>query len=142
MSLAATCLFMLVCLSMNFGCGTAATTGVNQNSTVAAVEPTSLERDIESMKTADFEFIYVFRRKDGGPFESADKTFLKANSPADTNRFVLSDMEKAVVAGSSYKFEPAHLVKLGEKFDIENYSVERKEQNMESTDNGNTDGSR
>lgn len=122
-------LCLAIILALGAACGKPGPAGANQKAAAPTVEVSALERDIESMKTADFEFIYVFRRKDGGPFDGEDKTYLKANSPADTNRFVLSEEEKAVVAGSSYQFEPKQIEKLGERFDIENYSVAKKEEN-------------
>ena len=95
----------------------------NSGAKTPEVKLTAVERDVKSMKTANFEYIFVFRRKDGGVFDAQDKFFLKANSPADTNRFVLSDDDKAVVAGSSYIFEPKNLEKLRERFEIEDHSI-------------------
>ena len=111
----------------------------NQPTPSPEVKLSAVERDIKSMQTANFEYIFVFRRKDGGVLDGEDKTFLKANSPVDTNRFVLSDDDKAVVAGSSYKFEPQNLEKLGERFNIENYSsVKDSESNVnQANDNKN-----
>jgi hypothetical protein len=95
----------------------------NTNSSNPEIKLTAVERDIKAMKTANFEFIFVIRRKDVGILNAEDKTYIKANSPADTNRFVLSDEDRAVVAGSSYKFEPVHLEKLRERFIVEDHSV-------------------
>ncbi|MEZ5427446.1 MAG: hypothetical protein R2747_14335 [Pyrinomonadaceae bacterium] len=95
---------------------------------------TSVERDIKSMQTADFDYIYVFRRKDGAPFESDDKKYLKLNSPPATNRFVLSDGDRAVVAGSSFKFEPENLMALEDRFIIENHSVEKNDEESEQSE--------
>lgn len=88
---------------------------------------TDLERDILSMETADFEYIFIFRRKDGGKFDSDDKKYLKENSPPETNRFVISDDDKAVIAGSSFPFEPKTLEILGERFNIETHPVKPEE---------------
>ena len=82
----------------------------------------SFDKDLEAMRTADFDFIYVFRRKDGGVLTGADKKYLKANSPASTNRFVLSDADKAVVAGSKFKFSAENIAALESYFNVENYS--------------------
>lgn len=81
-----------------------------------------LEADLQTMRNADFDFVYVFRRKDGGALDGEDKRFLRANSPAATNRFILSDGNRAAIAGSSYRFEPQNLEKLHERFSIENLS--------------------
>jgi hypothetical protein len=82
----------------------------------------SLERDLETMRTANFDFIYVFRRRDGAPLDADDKKFVKLNSPIETNRFVLSDEEKAVIAGSKYKFAEQNLMALRDRFNIEDFS--------------------
>nr|MBA2737158.1 hypothetical protein [Pyrinomonadaceae bacterium] len=45
----------------------------------------SFERDLETMRTADFDFIFVLRRKDGGKLDGEDRRYIKTNSPAETN---------------------------------------------------------
>lgn len=82
----------------------------------------TLENDLQTMRNADFDFVYVFRRKDGGALDGEDKKYLRANSPAATNRFILSDGNRAAIAGSSYKFDPQSLEKLQERFSVENLS--------------------
>lgn len=82
----------------------------------------SLERDLETMRTANFDFIYVMRRKDGAPLDGDDKKFVKLNSPVETNRFILSDEEKAVIAGSKYKFAEQNLMALRDRFNVEDFS--------------------
>lgn len=82
----------------------------------------SFERDLETMRTANFDYIYVFRRKDGAPLESDDKKYLKMNSPVETNRFILSDADKAAIAGSKYKFAEQNLMALRDRFLIEDFS--------------------
>jgi hypothetical protein len=82
----------------------------------------SFDRDLETMRTANFDFIYVMRRKDGAPLDGDDKRYVKLNSPVETNRFILSDEEKAVIAGSKYKFAEQNLMALRERFNIEDFS--------------------
>ncbi len=96
----------------------------------------SFENDLQSMRNADFDFIYVFRRKDGGILDGEDKKYLKAYSPPATNRFVLTDENKVAIAGSSYKFEPENLDNLQKRFAIENFS---KPENQETSANQNSD---
>ncbi len=90
------------------------------NSTGKAVN--SFERDLETMRTADFDFIFVLRRKDGGKLDGEDRRYIKTNSPAETNRFIVSDDEKAVIAGSKFKFAPENLKTLQERFAVEDFS--------------------
>jgi len=82
----------------------------------------SFERDLETMRTADFDYIFVMRRKDGGKLDADDKTYIKMNSPVSTNRFIVSDEEKAVIAGSKFKFAPENLMVLQDRFAVEDFS--------------------
>lgn len=83
---------------------------------------TSLERELKDMETANFTIIYVFKRKDGGIFDKQDKKYLSANKPADANRFILTDDEKAYVAGSNYPFFLENLETLRKRFIVEDHS--------------------
>ncbi len=126
---------------MNFACGGNPSLQKRSNANASPeVKLTAVERDIKSLQNANFQYIFVFRRKDGGAFGAEDRTFLKNNLPAETNRFYLSDDDKAVVAGSSFKFEPEVLEKLGERFDIENFSAPEPDKNTnvnQTNDNKN-----
>jgi hypothetical protein len=88
---------------------------------------TSFESDVETMKTANFEYIFVFRRKDGGEFDSEDRKYLRGNSPAQINRFVLTDDGKAFIAGSKYRFPEENLETLQMRFNVEDYSAVKEE---------------
>ncbi|MCA1623405.1 MAG: hypothetical protein LC778_06305 [Acidobacteria bacterium] len=85
------------------------------------------ERDLQTMRTANFDFIYVFRRNDGGAFDTEDRKYLRANAPRETNRFISTDDGKAFIAGSSYKFTAENLETLGKRFNIEDYSAKKEE---------------
>ncbi|CAN5466083.1 hypothetical protein BH18ACI1_BH18ACI1_11790 [soil metagenome] len=116
------CLTVLVCL--NFACESPS---LKANKT-AATQPTEkkisdFERDLETMRTANFDYIFAFRRKDGGAFDGEDKSYLKANLPSETNRTVLSDDDKAVIVGSHFKFLPENLETLRMRFNIADYST-------------------
>ena len=78
------------------------------------------------MKTAGFDHIFVFRRKDGGVLDGEDKVYVKANSPAATNRFILSDDDKAVIAGSGFEFPTENLAALRKRFDVEDFSAPKQ----------------
>ena len=97
----------------------------------------SFDRDLETMRTANFDFIYVMRRKDGAPLDGDDKKFVKLNSPIETNRFVLSDEEKAVIAGSKYKFAEQNLMALRDRFNIEDFSKPQSDAPPVSAENAN-----
>lgn len=85
-------------------------------------EMTDFEREIKSLKTADFDYIFVFRRKDGGEMTAEDKRFIKDKAHFATNRFTLSTDEKAVFAGSNFAFEEEDLNALKERFAFEDFS--------------------
>ncbi len=85
------------------------------------------ERDLQTMRTANFDFVYVFRRKDGGAFDSEDRKYLRANAPRETNRFISTNEGRAFIAGSSYKFMSENLETLGKRFNIEDYSTKKEE---------------
>lgn len=86
------------------------------------------ERDLETMRTANFEYIFVFRRIDGGVIDGEDKTFLKTNLPREINRIIISDEDKAVIAGSHFKFPPENLEILRKRFNIEDYSTKKEDE--------------
>jgi hypothetical protein len=67
-----------------------------------------LEKEIEAMQTADFNFIYVLKRPDGGVFDADDKSQVRKVT-ANVNRRTLSDDEKAVIIGSNTQL-PANLI--------------------------------
>ena len=97
--------------------------------TVAAETPEApgstaptFEQDLEAMRTADFAFIYVFRRKDGGVLDASDKSFIAQTSPVEMNRRRLSDNGKAVIIGSNFRMPPQALETLKEVFAFEDYS--------------------
>lgn len=77
---------------------------------------------LKSVKTGNFTFVYSFRRKDGEPFTGEDKKYLKQNSPADTNQWILTADGKAAVAGSNYAFTPVNLENLKKRFEVADHS--------------------
>lgn len=81
---------------------------------------TSLEREIRDAES--FLIILVFKRKDGGVFTGDDKKYLSANKPANINRAILTDDEKAVVVGSNFLFPPENLEALRKRFVVEDHS--------------------
>jgi hypothetical protein len=83
---------------------------------------TSFEQDLRDMQTANFDYIYVFRRKDGGIFDKDDRKYLRENTPPETNRFILTDEGKAFIAGSGFGFTPENMTALQNRFVIEDYS--------------------
>jgi hypothetical protein len=81
------------------------------------------EADIESMRTADFLFIYVFRRKDGQPLDAEDKRYASRVIPPEMNRRTISDSGKAIIVGSNFRMPDETLKVLKERFAFEDYSA-------------------
>jgi hypothetical protein len=118
--------FIFLLTSLNLACENSSLSKKpsNTETTVNAENKQSaFESDLQTMRTANFEYIFVFRRKDGAAFDGEDRKFLRANSPAETNRFVSTDDGKAFIAGSKYKFPPQNLEILRSRFNIEDYSA-------------------
>lgn len=135
--------FALVVAFFDFGCESPSPKA-NSNAQKTLADNNSapdFEQELQTMRNANFDFVYVFRRKDGNVFDSEDKKYLKANSPVTTNRFILTEENKAVIAGSSYKFETENMEKLQERFVIENFSKptveDSKPENQNSATNAN-----
>jgi len=128
------CVNLILLTLLSFAC-------VNQsllkNKNVPAVveenKVSDFERDLQSMKTADFDFIFAFRRKDGGVFDSEDKKYLRANTPTGTNRFVSTDEGRAFIAGSRYLFSPENIEALRSRFLVEDYSRPADQRTPENT---------
>jgi hypothetical protein len=117
----------------NFACqNNAVGTTVNSsnaviNSNETATKPQSdFEKTLSDMRTGDFDYVFAFKRKDGGKFDRDDKDFLKNNTPQQTNRWLLTKDETVVFAGSNFIFSPDILKKLGARFAVEDYSPKKE----------------
>ena len=93
----------------------------------AAPQLSGFELELNAMRTADFNFIYVFRRKDGLPLDSTDKKFAADNIPVEMNRRKVIDDGKAIIIGSNYRLPPENSQVLVELFAAENYSKPENE---------------
>ena len=95
--------------------------------TESGATPTERPKDtfdaaLKGVQRSGFKYIFVIRRKDGGQFNKEDKTYIRANSPAETNQFVLTDEERAIIAGSNYPFPEDSLETLRKVFNVEDLS--------------------
>ena len=116
---------ILVCaVLLNFACTPRSFEKPNVAAPPTAAEDkqASFESELEKMRTADLQYIFVFRRKDGGAVDGDDKKFLRSSLPFN-NRVVLADEDKAVVVGSNFKFPPENLDALRTRFNVEDYST-------------------
>ncbi len=122
------CIGLIFFTLLNFACANAKLKSKKDIQNIAPENNISaFETDLQTMKTANFTYIFAFRRKDGGAFDGEDKKYLRANAPAETNRFVLTDNGKAFIAGSKFKFPPQNLDVLRTRFNIEDFSAVKEE---------------
>lgn len=118
-------------------CGRISFSSENANSEtpLPKEELTELQREIRDMQTADFKFIYVIKRRDGGEFDKSDRDFLRENRTPEINRFSATEDKKAFVVGSNYPFIPQHWQNLQKRFAIEDYSKPIEEVTVEMNAN-------
>ena len=81
----------------------------------------SSESEVENMRTADFNFILVLRRKDGGKMQADDKAFVRANMSGANRRSLVED-EKVIVIGSNARIPQDLLTKLNDRFSVQDFS--------------------
>jgi hypothetical protein len=93
----------------------------------ATAAPARIEDDISAMKTADFNFIYIFRRKDGTAMGSDDRSYLSSTIPSEVNRRKISDEGRAVIVGSNFRIPPETMNILKERFAFEDHSKPESE---------------
>jgi hypothetical protein len=82
----------------------------------------TISDEIQSMRTADFKFIMVIRRKDGGKLDTDDRNIIKT-ATVDMNRRVSSDEGRAIVIGSNFALAADKMSALTGRFSIEDYST-------------------
>jgi hypothetical protein len=137
----------LLLVSMELICCAPNDAILKSNSNQAAAEPTvvansqpaydTVEGEVENMRTADFDFILVLRRKDGGEMQSDDKAFVRTNMP-NANRRSLVDGGKAIVIGANAEALGDVVKKLYERFDVRDFSKPKAEnKNSNSSANAN-----
>ena len=118
---------LLVFVCLNVGCESPSLKANNAaaNKKIES-KANDFESDLQTMKTAGFDYIFVFRRKDGGVFDDEDKQYLRTNRPPQANRFISADDDKAFIAGSSFEFPPENLEALRKRFNVEDYSTPKQ----------------
>jgi len=106
--------------------------GPNQRILQSAASPTpevnltpaisSFDQEVEAMRTANFNFIYVFRRSDRAVMDADDKKFASERIPSEMNRRKLIDEGKAIIIGSNFRMPDENLTMLKEKFTLDDFS--------------------
>lgn len=101
------------------------------------IAPAKIEDDIAAMKTADFNFIYVFRRKDSAGLDKDDRAFMNGHIPYEINRKQIADGGKALLIGSNFRFPAEDFKALKDRFLFEDFSKPESEI-MPANSNANT----
>ena len=87
----------------------------------AAPQKDPIEQELDAMRTAGLQFIYVLRRKDGGKIDADDRGVIKLQT-VDTNRRVATPDGLAIVIGSNTQIPPKNLAALYQRFAVDSYS--------------------
>lgn len=83
----------------------------------------TFEADLEAMRIANYPFIYVLRRKDGGVLDADDRKLLGQNIPSEVDRRKLTDGDRAVMVGSKHRIPDDRLKLLRDRFDFQDLSA-------------------
>ena len=104
----------------------------NQEANRASATPVqkTIEQEIESMRTADFIFIYVIRRKDGTTLNPEDREFASSVIPGQMNRRTVSTDGKAILVGSNFRMPQEERKLIEERFTLEDLSRDPEVQNL------------
>ena len=81
----------------------------------------SVDGEVENMRTANFDFILVLKRKDGATMQADDKSFVRTTTP-NANRRSLAEHETAVVIGSNSRVPREIMQVLSDRFIVEDFS--------------------
>jgi hypothetical protein len=93
------------------------------------------EEEIAAMRTANFEYIYVVRRNDGGVLDRDDRSVIR-DATAVVNRRTLSGDGRDLIIGSNQRIAAAEMRRLTERFRVEELS-ENRGQGTPATANAN-----
>ncbi len=94
----------------------------------------TFESALRGVQKSGFDYIFVIRRKDNEKIDVDDGRYIKRASPPETNQFVKTEDERVVIIGSNYPFPPENLEVLRERFNVEDLSPKKTDENA----NGNT----
>jgi hypothetical protein len=82
---------------------------------------TGFEKDLKYIKDGQFNYVWVFSRKDGKALDKDDSAFLRVNAPQVVD-WVVTDDGKKVIAGTNFNLEEGNLGILRKRFVAEDYT--------------------
>lgn len=116
-------LFLLLAWVINSACGAneSILKSGKESPQANAESATPFAKDLDAMRTADFQFVYVLRRKDGGKIDAEDRGVIKVNT-STANRRVAADDDEAFIIGTNTAIPPQNMAALYQRFAVDNYS--------------------
>lgn len=96
--------------------------GGAQQQKSAAPPKSDFERNLDTVRRGSYVRIYVIRRTDAQPLTTDDKLYLRQNTPMETGMWVVTEDNRAAIAGAGFEFEPKHLDALSKRFTVEDYT--------------------
>jgi hypothetical protein len=93
----------------------------NPDTSGRAPRQQTFEQELEDVRTGDFLYIYVLRRKDGREIDADGRRVIKLNT-TDAKRRVSADNGRAFIIGTDAPIAPKNLAAIYESFAVEDYS--------------------
>jgi hypothetical protein len=124
-------LFFFLAFSLNLACQPnqeilkSSSNNISNSANPAATlapRKTTFEQDVQEIKDAGLENIFVLRRKDGGTFDTDDAKYIRQNTPLETNRFIYSEERKILIIGSGFSLPLENIEALKNRYNFEDLS--------------------
>lgn len=116
-------LLLVVCgIGGCFACAADKQPAANENATPAPTARTgkkNFKDDLDYVREQNFEYIFVIRRKDGKALDGEDSTYIRANSPLETNQRLMTDEGKTLIVGSNFRYSPEQISALQKRFNFQ-----------------------
>lgn len=90
-------------------------------------EISEFEKELKSMRVADFHYIFTLKRKDGEKFTGEDRTFVRDRKHYAANRFTFVDDDKVLFVGSNYVFTNKNMQELKDRFELADFSKPKEQ---------------
>jgi hypothetical protein len=81
----------------------------------------AFESDLDYVRKGQYNYIWVFSRKDGKPLDKNDGAYLRTNAPQVVD-WVTTDEGKKVIAGTNFDLAEGKLELLKKRFNAEDYT--------------------
>lgn len=82
---------------------------------------TPFERDMQYIRDGQFNYVFVFARKDGAVINKEDAAYLRQHAPKVVD-WVTTDEGRRVIAGTNFELLPENIDALRQRFTIEDYT--------------------